>query len=136
MFWLAGFYEGEGSCGFYENKSKKCGILVASITQNEKEPLLRIKEILGLGNVCGGKSRKCYTFQVSGKGASDFLCKISPYLQTKRKKDQLNKAMSDYINRKLGKRVKSPVKSAVAINRTRNSNGRFEKEVNLITSNI
>jgi hypothetical protein len=87
-----------------------------------------IRNFLNIGNVCGGKSRKCHTFQISDKQASEFLCKISPYLQTKRKKEQLLKAMDGYINRRLSKRVESPIKSAVAIRRKRDSNGRFEVE--------
>jgi hypothetical protein len=118
MFWLA---------GFYELKHRPGGKLVASITQKEAEPLLEIKKFLGIGNVCGGK-RDCHTYQVSDKMACEFLCKISPYLMTKRKKDQLHKAMDKYVERKLGKRVESPIKSAVALNRQRDDKGHFIKD--------
>jgi len=43
--WLAGFYEGEGSCGWYRHYKKYYG-LRSSIAQKHKQSLLKIKRFI------------------------------------------------------------------------------------------
>lgn len=49
--WLIGFWEGDGSCGTYLNKSLGLYIPKITFTQKDKEVLEHIKDMLGFGNI-------------------------------------------------------------------------------------
>lgn len=49
--WLAGFWEGDGSCGNYLNKSLGLVIPKITITQKDRRVLEHIKDMLGFGNI-------------------------------------------------------------------------------------
>lgn len=122
LCWLAGFYEGEGSCGFYSNCGEN-GRIQISVSQNEKEPLLEIKEKFGFGNV--SKSKDSFQYFVSGESALKFIFTIAPYLRTDKKKMQIEKALLDYVKKPANPRAKSPLKSAIALSRKRDERGNF-----------
>lgn len=121
LCWVTGFYEGEGSCGFYKYP-KMNGRLQLTIAQKEAQYLLLIKEKFGFGTIHYDKNG-CHTFYLSGEKVLDFIYMISPYMKVDKKKDQLARAIIGYLNREPTPRVKSPLKSAIAKARRRKSGG-------------
>jgi hypothetical protein len=85
--WVAGFYEGEGSCAFAPT-----GSLRASFPQKNLEPLLLIRDYFG-GGITGPNARGVHVLQLYGRRAADLLRVIYPYLSSRRK-DQVIKAVS------------------------------------------
>jgi len=97
--YVAGFYEGEGTCGFYYDKWTKRSRLKANIVQSNREILLRIRDFIGFGGVSNGvKSdwsiKNIYQFQISNAKARLFLKKILPYCQHPEKIKQIEDALA------------------------------------------
>lgn len=80
--WLAGFWEGEGSCGHYvyfdkkQNKIKPR--LAVSLAQKQKKPLLKVKEFIGYGSIYKMKNG-VYVMSFKSSQARGFLEKLLPY---------------------------------------------------------
>lgn len=52
LAWAAGFYDGEGSAGFYSNGSSSRSMrLCASVAQKDLRPLRRFQRALGFGRI-------------------------------------------------------------------------------------
>lgn len=101
--WCAGFYEGEGSCGFYKEKKRGTTRLVVGITQKERKVLDDIMDFFGAGSVCKIRENKpgeVHVFHISGHGASKFLEAILPYMRSTYKIGQVKKALLGWNNRK------------------------------------
>ena len=105
--WLAGFYEGEGTCGCYKYKQNTCYRLSMIIVQKQKEILNKIKRFIKCGSIIRtfkndqfGK-RHCYQFMLQCAKARWFLNKILPYCRSKYKINQILKALTldkKYVN--------------------------------------
>lgn len=108
LYWLAGFYEGEGSCGRYTKTSysktgKKYvyprGVIQATIAQKDKDIIKWIHKKLGYGHVEYRQNRKSsfgkslWCWKSSHRGAIKFLTMIYPYLRINRRKQQVREAL-------------------------------------------
>ena len=93
--WLAGFWEGEGSCGTYKT-TKHYYTLQVSITQKNIKVLRKIKVFLGYGNLLIRKHKKeKYGYLYFwGNNARYFLNKILIYSNHSDKRKQINKALN------------------------------------------
>jgi len=95
--WIAGFFEGEGSCGCYFSERRKGPVykLQASISQKERQVLDHIKSLVGIGSVAPNKGSYgvMWHWRVDSAGARAFLHAIQPYLRSDKKKDQVAKAL-------------------------------------------
>lgn len=106
--WIAGFWEGEGSCGFYSSYTRgyKCSHLTAHIAQKDIAPLVYIQQVVGSGKVVRYKNpagRWYYLWQLTARKAESFLQRLLPYVRTKRRRTQIQNALSqdkNTINRK------------------------------------
>lgn len=115
--WIAGFYEGEGSCGFYKYERRGTYRLVVGITQKESEVLDKIREAFGFGSV--SKIRKdrvgeVHVLHISGYAAEDFLKSIRPYIRSTRKCIQMEKALEGWNGRPIKKNSKNAEKIKAA----------------------
>lgn len=106
--WAAGFWEGEGSCNFYETQRKRgekiyrSKRLYVTVTQIDKTPLVRLKRLFGgsiskqLNNVAnryGWKCRPIYRWAVGNELARNFTKAIVQYVVGRRKQQQLKSAI-------------------------------------------
>ena len=92
--YIAGLFDGEGSCSFVYRKAskngKRYGRLEAKITNCDKPVLDWVAQSFGSGGVyLGGHvgvvgRRQAYNFMVSNEQARKFLRAILPYLLVKR----------------------------------------------------
>jgi len=100
LHWLAGFFEGEGSCGCYLSQKNKKGKyktykLQASISQKDRRILDDIKEKIG----CGWISKNEYSYgkvwhwRCDSANGRHFLNLILPYMRTPHKKKQVLSAL-------------------------------------------
>ena len=95
--WLAGFYEGEGSCGCYTNgrKGNKYRLMV-SISQKDPRVLDYIKQSLERGSVTKNKTTYgvIHAWRVCSANARWFLNQIRPHMRTPLKISQVDAALS------------------------------------------
>ena len=97
--YVAGFYEGEGTCGAYfckyknknEEKTRFYYRLQVGITQNEKFILNEIKNFVGFGKIY--KHGNGFQYNFTNNNARKFLCKILSYCHSKYKMKQIKKAL-------------------------------------------
>jgi hypothetical protein len=98
IIWLAGFYEGEGSCGYYKANNSK-GRLTVSVSQKEIEVLQEIRDFFGFGSVGlyrAGTLAECGSYQTSNSKAKELLLELLPHIRSTRKRDQITKAIREY----------------------------------------
>ena len=100
IIWAAGFWEGEGSCGVYFQTDKRYRRIMSSVTQADKAPILVFKELFG-GCVSEedknpGVFKIQHKWAVQGQRAYIFLKTILPHVQSKYKKNQINKALREW----------------------------------------
>ncbi len=122
--WIAGFYEGEGSAGFYRinrnrnNKLHKSFRLMVGISQIEKSILVWIKDTLNMGsigtwknnkrNTYGWKCKPIYRYCLANNMARRFLKLIIPYMKARHKIKQAKEALrkdTKYIKGRWNDRV-------------------------------
>jgi hypothetical protein len=100
LAWCAGFFDGEGTCGFYKHRNR--GQLQLVVGQIHEAPLQRLKSALGVGNINGPysyKNRRPISFFRVGK-PDEFLTVMSalwPWL-SRPKKDQFKAAVAAWRN--------------------------------------
>jgi hypothetical protein len=108
LYWLVGFYEGEGSIGIYQQKCrslytrKKDGKrdptihsyprLNINITQKERYILDKIRTWLHFGSVCE-KSDGIHSWTCVCQDAIKFIKLIYPHLRSKYKKNQMKRVI-------------------------------------------
>lgn len=133
LIWLTGFFEGEGSCGYYSKSNDLIGNLVLRISQKEREVFDEMVKVIGFGSiVCSRKNTPIegYFYSVHNKLAVYLLSLMLPFIRTTRKRNQILKALKDYENRKNVparlKRIHNS-RSKVAKIKMRNENGQFIK---------
>lgn len=115
MGWLAGFYEGEGSCGCYRktNYSKTGkkyvypnGALRVTISQKDETIIRWIQETVGYGSISrrlhnpssfGGP---LWNWYATANEALKFLMMIRPFLKIERRRVQLDTAVKLYTEAK------------------------------------
>lgn len=78
--WVAGFYEGEGTCGCY---GKTGGFNVKLYQMKTDWPLVKAREFVG-GNLYL-RIDGCWVLELSGKLGEDFLSLVWSYLSPERK---------------------------------------------------
>lgn len=103
LAYFAGYFDGEGSIIFRDRKSGRRVMNHIAIVNSDKAPLIELQQMFG-GNlavvdrkITGGNLRNqpqngfkvCYSWQLAGSGARQFLLSILPYL---RHKDRIEKA--------------------------------------------
>ena len=97
--WLAGFFEGDGSCGFYRDKRRRNGTigyrLQASISQKDRRVLDYIKKALEYGSVAPnrGSYGNVYHWRTDCALARRFLKGISPHLRSPKRIAQVATAL-------------------------------------------
>lgn len=92
LHWLGGFFDGEGSTGFYN--FKKFRQLKVTLRQKDKDILEYVRRKVGYGSVCTDyKCKGIYGWYCSSARARWFLKLILPYLKTKHKRKQTIKAL-------------------------------------------
>lgn len=110
LTWIAGFYEGEGSAGFYRinrnrgHKLYKSYRLMVGISQIEKSILTWIKNTVEMGSIgtwknnkrnqYGWKCKPIYRFCLANDMARRFLKLILPYMKAKHKIKQAKEALA------------------------------------------
>lgn len=109
LAWLTGFYEGEGSCGFYISKSPRKGAgltrrIIMCIAQKERKVLEEVLSIVGFGHIglqsMGLKfGSTCHRYECSGLRAYLLLEKMLPYMRSDYKKEQAEKALKAWADR-------------------------------------
>ena len=92
IIWIAGFYEGEGSAGCYENRPNQWTLHV-SLTQKERQVLDWVREQYGFGSIYCNRQR-CHHWQCYYEDAKIFLLSILPYMKVERKIQQVELALS------------------------------------------
>jgi hypothetical protein len=88
--WLTGFYEGEGNLGFFKDR-----LQYLAITQKEKNPLIKIKNNLKIGNVNYSRTPKSGVnkWAVSRQGyIIALLERMLPYMKSK---NRYNKSIGE-----------------------------------------
>lgn len=88
IYYAAGFWEGEGSCGCYSASRGNSKRLVASVTQYDEIPLLWFKNNFS-GCICAKTQ-----WQIGGDKAKDFLELIYPIIKSNYKRGQVEKALA------------------------------------------
>src|SRR5258708_2193922 len=107
--WAAGFWECEGSCGYYTARRKRANNLISinrrltvTISQVDRSPLDRIAESFGFGNVRKVKNISSisrtedayiHVWMISCKSARLFLHTIRPYVVGQVKQSQIDAAL-------------------------------------------
>lgn len=111
LMWIVGFYEGEGSCGFYPTGRGYYKLLVR-ITQLEPDVLLYIQETLGCGRVRerangttkAGIAKRVNFWICESRVARIFLNLILPHVKSPYKRRQIETALlkdkTDSLGRK------------------------------------
>ena len=96
LYWVAGFLEGEGSF------CKNGGTICVSASQVQKEPIDRLKKLLGGGlNVFSAKNVKgsmYHRWQLYGKKAESLMKMLFPIMSPKRQ-NQISSALAWYASR-------------------------------------
>jgi hypothetical protein len=98
LAWAAGFYEGEGTIGYYNG-------LALKIPQVNKEPLDKFLAIAGVGRIIGPytrnpKHKPQYVYQVfSFEHCQALIAMLWPWLSESRKL-QIKRAFIKYHNRR------------------------------------
>jgi hypothetical protein len=134
IIWLTGFFEGEGSCGYYHHSCWKGGRLIISISQKEREVLDEIKATVGFGYVGIQNKRNgiavahCYT--TSMHKAEYLLRLFLPYIRSTKKRIQILTSLAKWYNRPIGisretKRRWSRIRRVQAKTALRDKLGRF-----------
>lgn len=103
LVWLTGFYEGEGTCGFYQARKptkrgyfpKKLGL---SIGQNEREVLEKVRDLVGYGYVSTRQTGH-HVYSCSGTKAHDLLQLLLPLMKSNYKRGQAEKAVLAWRDR-------------------------------------
>jgi hypothetical protein len=101
LLWIVGFYEGEGSCGFYPTGRGYYKLLVR-ITQLEPDVLVYIQKTLGYGRVRehpngvtkAGEAKRVSIWICESKVARTFLTQILPFVKSPYKRRQIEKALA------------------------------------------
>lgn len=112
LAWLTGFYEGEGTCGFYTANSptnrgyypRRLGL---SIGQNERAVLEKVRDMVGYGYIYDRKGRVHSVYSCAGTKAYQLLILMLPLMKSNYKRGQAQKAISaweDYDGRSNAKR--------------------------------
>lgn len=103
--WIVGFFEGEGSAGFYYSNRKSWnkkrylrGYLSATISQADERIIRRIQKFFGYGYISHTQPRKqtkkhMWHWQAHYNKAEKFLSRILPYLQIGKRKKQVQTAL-------------------------------------------
>lgn len=96
--WLAGFWDGEGSCGFYKYmvRGYKSGHLIAQIAQKELYPLRRVKKISGVGTIRRYRDSHGnwhYKWTVTSRKAAKFLSVLKEFTGSPRRLKQIKVAL-------------------------------------------
>lgn len=107
LSWLAGFYEGEGTTGFYKEARRGTTRLSASVVQKESEVLCKMKDYFKYGSVAHirkGKIGEVYNYTLSGYNAEHFLKTLLPYMRSTRKMNQARNSLYLWRNRLFKKR--------------------------------
>lgn len=104
LAWLTGFYEGEGTCGFYSAKTPtKRGHfpkrLTMSIGQRERAVLDTIQTIVGYGYVWDRTKTEFSVFGCSGTKAYELLRAMRPYMRAPYKIAQVERALRAWEGR-------------------------------------
>lgn len=98
--WVAGFYEGEGTCGRYGNK------YILRISSADKEPIARVARTMGFGVVRGPfnyssklskKPYYCYQLHLF-EYVQAFLAMVFPWLSPRRQEQACDCLDREYIN--------------------------------------
>lgn len=91
--WLAGLYEGEGSVSLQHDRH-----LYIKITQKETRLLRVIQRMVGFGPVYSEYKGtfRISKWMVSGRDALCFIATIQPFMKSKRKVAQINRALRQY----------------------------------------
>jgi hypothetical protein len=95
LYWIAGFLEGEGSflkCG---------GTIMATATQVQREPVDRLKKLLG-GDICTFSRKEVighvyYRWNMYGKRAEVLMKMLFP-MMSPRRQEQISKALAWYAS--------------------------------------
>lgn len=100
--YLAGFLDGEGSCGCYHYRHKQGHYfwkLSCSVSQKERNILDEIKEFIGYGSIW--RMRKIWCLGFNNAQAREFLKNWLFYSKSDRRKIQIRKALDvDFKARK------------------------------------
>lgn len=107
LAWAAGFWEGEGTCGYYTVRRKRRNgkyttnsRLTVTISQVDPTPLQKLAKLFDTGNVrCHSNispiSPKGFinTWMISCRSARIFLTAILPYVVSIKKRNQIDEAL-------------------------------------------
>lgn len=110
LAWLCGFYEGEGSCGFYVSKTKRKDTnlhtrrIIMSIGQRERDVLEHIVKIVGFGHIgyqanAQNIGRPSNRYECSGDRAVQLLKRLLPHMKSPYKISQVQNALHKWENR-------------------------------------
>ncbi len=107
--WMAGFWEGEGTCGYYGVSRKRANLrvvtsyrLTSTISQKDRTSLDRIAKLFGFGGVRKapnnqgfnkGKESYIHVWMISNNCARIFLNTILPYVFGEGKRNQIINAL-------------------------------------------
>ena len=89
--YLAGIIDGEGSISLTVNQKGGSRIVAVTVSNNDLNLLLYVKEIIGAGQITNKNSRKkehahSYTYAIYSRQAIDLLKQVLPYLRTYKRK--------------------------------------------------
>lgn len=111
--YLAGFWEGEGSCGMRGRRRYNTTQgrwyspqLRLEITQKFVEPLEYIREVFSPGDtkhIYYDRVNDCYRYILASKDAYRFLYLIRPYVRSPYKQEQIDMALKEYYELVKGK---------------------------------
>lgn len=98
LAWLTGFYEGEGTCGFYTAKTPtKRGYFTKKLTmaigQNERAVLEKVRDLVGYGYVWTRKGGVHSCYGVEGTKAFLLLSTMLPLMKSNYKREQVESAI-------------------------------------------
>lgn len=81
LAWAAGFFDGEGSSGYYHQNQR----ISACVVQKDRRPLDRFLAAVGFGKIYmpGANPNHCYRWQVtSTRGVKQLYDILKPFLST------------------------------------------------------
>ena len=92
VLYVAGLFDGEGSCGYWSSGKGRSRKQTAQIKMTHKSVLLQVKKFFGLGSVCPVKvkthCKAIWLWRVHHKKARIVLKRLLPYLIVKKKEVQ------------------------------------------------